>query len=144
MSHLLFCRCAEGGIDVPSGGCQAENVLDIVGAQCNHKEKCALRASNEVFGDPCPGTYKYLNVIFSCQFEGEFLPWIYFVNKNYQKIFTDCYQQLGVENGSIADSQISESGSIDANHKGSQGRLNGPMSWSTNEQTGLLNFLFKN
>ncbi|KAK9512857.1 hypothetical protein O3M35_001182 [Rhynocoris fuscipes] len=46
--------------------CSAGNALDIVKFQCNRKETCTLRASNQVFGDPCVGTIKYLDVTYEC------------------------------------------------------------------------------
>ena len=52
-------------------------------------------------------------------------------------IFLDCYQYLGVSNGSVIDSQILESSSIDNNHKGINGRLNGATSWATSETSGF-------
>uniref|UniRef100_A0A672HBA1 SUEL-type lectin domain-containing protein n=1 Tax=Salarias fasciatus TaxID=181472 RepID=A0A672HBA1_SALFA len=37
--------------------------------RCNGKRRCNLKASNSVFGDPCRGTYKYLEVDFVCKSE---------------------------------------------------------------------------
>lgn len=34
---------------------------------CNGKNSCTIRASNSVFGDPCGGTYKYLEVAYVCE-----------------------------------------------------------------------------
>ncbi|VDI50523.1 Hypothetical predicted protein [Mytilus galloprovincialis] len=39
----------------------------IVKAKCNGKSSCLLKASNDVFGDPCKGTYKYLEVEHICR-----------------------------------------------------------------------------
>ena len=33
---------------------------------CQGKRRCLLRATNRQFGDPCPGTYKYLRVFYKC------------------------------------------------------------------------------
>ena len=38
-----------------------------VNSQCNNKQKCNVSASNAVFGDPCPGIYKYLEVWYLCE-----------------------------------------------------------------------------
>ena len=38
----------------------------IVKSQCDGKNRCYVRASNSVFGDPCYGTYKYLQVDYVC------------------------------------------------------------------------------
>ncbi|KAM8829863.1 L-rhamnose-binding lectin SML-like [Synchiropus picturatus] len=36
--------------------------------RCNGKNRCTLEALNSVFGDPCVGTYKYLEVSYRCEF----------------------------------------------------------------------------
>ncbi|XP_028265013.1 L-rhamnose-binding lectin SML-like isoform X2 [Parambassis ranga] len=41
---------------------------DKVGESCNGKNSCTIRASNSVFGDPCLGTYKYLEVAYVCSY----------------------------------------------------------------------------
>uniref|UniRef100_A0A3P9JD90 SUEL-type lectin domain-containing protein n=1 Tax=Oryzias latipes TaxID=8090 RepID=A0A3P9JD90_ORYLA len=50
---------------------QVENVNCINPAQrvpqrCNGRHFCSIEASNSVFGDPCYGTYKYLEVAYVC------------------------------------------------------------------------------
>uniref|UniRef100_A0A3P9N4A2 L-rhamnose-binding lectin CSL2-like n=1 Tax=Poecilia reticulata TaxID=8081 RepID=A0A3P9N4A2_POERE len=40
-----------------------------VAASCNGKTSCSVKASNSVFGDPCVGTYKYLEVAHTCESE---------------------------------------------------------------------------
>ncbi|XP_033826104.1 L-rhamnose-binding lectin SML-like [Periophthalmus magnuspinnatus] len=37
--------------------------------ECNGHSSCSVRASNSVFGDPCRGTYKYLEVKYFCRGE---------------------------------------------------------------------------
>uniref|UniRef100_A0A8C9XAB8 SUEL-type lectin domain-containing protein n=1 Tax=Sander lucioperca TaxID=283035 RepID=A0A8C9XAB8_SANLU len=37
-----------------------------VADSCNGKNSCTIAASNSVFGDPCVGTYKYLEVAYTC------------------------------------------------------------------------------
>ncbi|XP_041463533.1 L-rhamnose-binding lectin CSL3-like [Lytechinus variegatus] len=46
--------------------CQAENSVGKVEAACNGKSSCSVDASNSVFGDPCKGTHKYLDVLYEC------------------------------------------------------------------------------
>lgn len=41
----------------------ATQVADL----CNGKSSCSVVASNSVFGDPCVGTYKYLEVVYFCK-----------------------------------------------------------------------------
>ena len=46
--------------------CAAKTSLKIVRQSCRGKSNCAIAASNGVFGDPCGGTFKYLNVTYEC------------------------------------------------------------------------------
>jgi hypothetical protein len=46
--------------------CHAVNSMDIVGAACQDQASCSVGALNNVFGDPCGGTYKYLTVNYVC------------------------------------------------------------------------------
>nr|XP_014265748.2 rhamnose-binding lectin isoform X1 [Maylandia zebra] len=53
--------------------CEIQNARCInptskVADSCNGKRSCIIEASNSVFGDPCPGTYKYLEVAYDCPF----------------------------------------------------------------------------
>ncbi|XP_031142411.1 L-rhamnose-binding lectin SML-like [Sander lucioperca] len=41
-----------------------------VADSCNGKNSCTIAASNSVFGDPCVGTYKYLEVAYTCDYPG--------------------------------------------------------------------------
>ena len=34
--------------------------------RCNSKQSCEIEASNDHFGEPCLGVYKYLEVTYSC------------------------------------------------------------------------------
>uniref|UniRef100_UPI001447778E L-rhamnose-binding lectin SML-like n=1 Tax=Epinephelus lanceolatus TaxID=310571 RepID=UPI001447778E len=42
----------------------------IVADSCNGKNRCSINVSNSVFGDPCCGTYKYLEVAYICEYPG--------------------------------------------------------------------------
>uniref|UniRef100_A0A672HB18 SUEL-type lectin domain-containing protein n=1 Tax=Salarias fasciatus TaxID=181472 RepID=A0A672HB18_SALFA len=50
---------------------QCSNPANQVSEQCNGKRRCSIRAVNSVFGDPCRGTYKYLEVDYVCQAGGK-------------------------------------------------------------------------
>ncbi|XP_051280876.1 L-rhamnose-binding lectin SML-like isoform X2 [Dicentrarchus labrax] len=39
-----------------------------VSESCTGKNSCIVKASNSVFGDPCAGTYKYLEVAYTCEY----------------------------------------------------------------------------
>ena len=46
--------------------CVSLNSLTIVRSECQGRQRCSLRANNGVFGNPCPATYKYLQVEYNC------------------------------------------------------------------------------
>ncbi|KAK9512858.1 hypothetical protein O3M35_001183 [Rhynocoris fuscipes] len=56
---------------VVSNKCKASNALSIVQAKCDHLRECKIKASNEVFGDPCSGTFKYIEVDFQCLYRDD-------------------------------------------------------------------------
>ena len=47
--------------------CRAGNSLVKVQETCQQKTSCVLYASNGIYGDPCPGTFKYLLVEYRCE-----------------------------------------------------------------------------
>ena len=34
--------------------------------RCDNKQECKMWVNSDVFGDPCPGTHKYVEVHFAC------------------------------------------------------------------------------
>ena len=58
--------------DTSNTNCRANGVQSKVSSYCNGKSSCVLEAKNEIFGDPCFGIYKYLQVSFTCI--GEYFP----------------------------------------------------------------------
>lgn len=46
--------------------CYAGSSMNIVSNTCNGKRTCSVYAVNSLFGDPCVGTYKYLDVHYEC------------------------------------------------------------------------------
>ncbi|XP_052819730.1 L-rhamnose-binding lectin ELEL-1-like [Mya arenaria] len=46
--------------------CRASGSFNKIKNACHNKQVCYLAANNGVFGDPCVGTYKYIDVNFSC------------------------------------------------------------------------------
>ncbi|XP_056589525.1 uncharacterized protein LOC130409523 [Triplophysa dalaica] len=49
--------------------CRQSTSLSVVAKQCDGKQDCSIPATNKVFSDPCVGTYKYLNVSYTCSQE---------------------------------------------------------------------------
>ena len=50
--------------------CMAASSMSIVTAACEGLTTCTVSAENSVFGDPCVGTYKYLEIHYSCETGG--------------------------------------------------------------------------
>lgn len=48
--------------------CESPGSVDVVRNYCEGLTNCQLEASNAMFGDPCPGTHKYLEVNIGCRF----------------------------------------------------------------------------
>ncbi|XP_072045787.1 L-rhamnose-binding lectin SML-like isoform X2 [Amphiura filiformis] len=55
------------GPNPQTNNCAAVNSLKLVQDQCEGHETCDIQASNGVFGDPCVGTFKYLEIEYSCE-----------------------------------------------------------------------------
>ncbi|XP_078592870.1 uncharacterized protein LOC144871366 [Branchiostoma floridae x Branchiostoma japonicum] len=54
------------GRPVLTTNCNSTKSLEVVTGSCNGRENCSVKATNGVFGDPCGGTFKYLEVACSC------------------------------------------------------------------------------
>ena len=48
--------------------CVDSGTLEKVKNLCEGKQKCSVSPTNSVFGDPCGGTYKYLEVNYKCRY----------------------------------------------------------------------------
>ncbi|XP_023851558.1 L-rhamnose-binding lectin CSL3 isoform X3 [Salvelinus sp. IW2-2015] len=46
--------------------CLSQSTISKMAERCGGKSECVVPASNFVFGDPCVGTYKYLDIKYSC------------------------------------------------------------------------------
>ncbi|KAJ7393801.1 hypothetical protein OS493_003463, partial [Desmophyllum pertusum] len=57
--------CPNG--DMSYTNCHDPNSVNVVRNLCNNRGTCYLTANNDEFNDPCPGTYKYLQVTWTCR-----------------------------------------------------------------------------
>lgn len=55
----------QGNVDW-SVNCMSAKSLRVLFAKCSHKQNCSILASTNTFGDPCPGTHKYLEAHYQC------------------------------------------------------------------------------
>ena len=46
--------------------CEAKSSLKEVQNRCDGESSCQVPAKNNIFGDPCRGIYKYLEVNYNC------------------------------------------------------------------------------
>ncbi|XP_065065868.1 zinc metalloproteinase nas-4-like [Rhopilema esculentum] len=60
--------CNGPGRPIRTTGCYARNSLNVVrnSFRCQNRRSCRLYALNRRFGDPCRGTFKYLDVKYRC------------------------------------------------------------------------------
>uniref|UniRef100_A0A3P9JE09 SUEL-type lectin domain-containing protein n=1 Tax=Oryzias latipes TaxID=8090 RepID=A0A3P9JE09_ORYLA len=47
-------------------GCSRSGIFNLIMERCDGKKRCNIKAANSVFGDPCKGTHKYLEVTYVC------------------------------------------------------------------------------
>ncbi|CAM9170405.1 unnamed protein product [Lampetra planeri] len=46
--------------------CYLPDAFKIMSQRCNNRTRCVVVAGSDVFPDPCPGTYKYLEIQYEC------------------------------------------------------------------------------
>ncbi len=49
-----------------SVNCMSPRTLRVIRARCQGAESCQVPVDSTIFGDPCPGTLKYVEVHYSC------------------------------------------------------------------------------
>ena len=55
-----------GPVGLQKGSCHAPSSSQVVEKECLERNSCTIRASNDVFTEPCYGTTKYLGVDVEC------------------------------------------------------------------------------
>ena len=70
VSQAIYGRTADRSIcphsSIRTTHCRSSNSDRKVKAQCNGRSICRVKADNRQYGDPCVGTYKYLEVTYKC------------------------------------------------------------------------------
>ena len=46
--------------------CRSNSAFRIASTECQGKSNCTLKALNSIWGNPCPGVIKYLDVRYQC------------------------------------------------------------------------------
>ncbi|XP_051805166.1 rhamnose-binding lectin-like isoform X2 [Acanthochromis polyacanthus] len=59
--------CSSGQLAYQIQNVHCSRLSGKVAERCNGKHDCSITASSSVFGDPCFGTYKYLDVTYTCE-----------------------------------------------------------------------------
>lgn len=65
-TNSFMCSTEKPASQLSNVQCIQSTSVSIMAANCDGKQDCLVSASNDVFGDPCVGTYKYLSVTYSC------------------------------------------------------------------------------
>uniref|UniRef100_A0A452J6Q6 Uncharacterized protein n=1 Tax=Gopherus agassizii TaxID=38772 RepID=A0A452J6Q6_9SAUR len=60
--------------------CYLPDAFKIMSQRCNNRTQCVVVAGSDAFPDPCPGTYKYLEVQYDC------VPYIFVCPGTLQKV----------------------------------------------------------
>ena len=63
---LISCRCPNDIGNQQVTGCTASGSDDIIENLCQGKQSCVINPDNSVFGDPCDGTVKYVEIDYDC------------------------------------------------------------------------------
>ncbi|KAH8401316.1 hypothetical protein KR009_004485, partial [Drosophila setifemur] len=58
--------CNDHGNVEWSVNCMFPKSLSVLNLKCAHKQSCGVLAATSMFGDPCPGTHKYLEAHYQC------------------------------------------------------------------------------
>lgn len=59
--------CNEEGITDWSVNCMEPRTLRVINTRCDGKPRCRIPVDSSIFGDPCPGTNKYVEVHYTCE-----------------------------------------------------------------------------
>eukprot|EP00112_Aurelia_sp_Birch-Aquarium-sp1_P005838 Seg166.7 transcript_id=Seg166.7/GoldUCD/mRNA.D3Y31 product="Latrophilin Cirl" protein_id=Seg166.7/GoldUCD/D3Y31 len=68
VTHAMFGRLSTSICpgNIYTTNCAATTSMSKVKEMCDEKQACSVKSSIRVFGDPCPGTNKYLEVKYHC------------------------------------------------------------------------------
>uniref|UniRef100_A0AAQ4PRT8 Uncharacterized protein n=1 Tax=Gasterosteus aculeatus aculeatus TaxID=481459 RepID=A0AAQ4PRT8_GASAC len=58
--------CDADPFQMENVNCYLPDAYKIISQRCNNRTQCVVVTGSEVFPDPCPGTYKYLEVQYEC------------------------------------------------------------------------------
>ncbi|XP_063219842.1 latrophilin Cirl isoform X2 [Bacillus rossius redtenbacheri] len=58
--------CNDHGNTDWSVNCMSPKSLRVLHTKCSQQQNCSVLASTSMFGDPCPGTHKYLEAHYQC------------------------------------------------------------------------------
>ncbi|XP_033109824.1 D-galactoside-specific lectin-like [Anneissia japonica] len=59
-------RCSTSSMRYQDTTCISQKSMSRAIQYCEGKRSCSISATNGVFGDPCVGTRKYLDVLYEC------------------------------------------------------------------------------
>nr|XP_055043508.1 uncharacterized protein LOC129430376 [Misgurnus anguillicaudatus] len=65
-TNSATCSSGKPANQISNVQCTQDSSLGVLASRCDGQKDCSISASNTVFGDPCGGTYKYLDVSYIC------------------------------------------------------------------------------
>jgi len=78
--------------------CISSRSVALIKAFCNGRKSCSLFASNSVFGDPCRGTHKYIQVLYICR--KTIVKWATVCERSYRSISCPKGQLITIQSAS--------------------------------------------
>merc|ERR1712098_973847 len=81
MGRVIYANYGRQNLNLCKGGpgkyetCYFPKAVNTMRPRCNNKQSCEVLAGNSVFGDPCPGVVKYLEVYYFCLCDASSRAW---------------------------------------------------------------------
>ena len=70
VTSAIYGRTQDGQIcphhAIKTTHCESSSSDSKVKSMCNTRSRCLVKANNGEFGDPCEGTFKYLEIKYKC------------------------------------------------------------------------------
>ena len=66
VTHALYGKVSTAYCGGGRTDCRASSSFSVAYNYCNGRSSCSVQGSNGIFGDPCPGQYKYLEISYNC------------------------------------------------------------------------------
>ncbi|XP_065055355.1 adhesion G-protein coupled receptor G4-like isoform X2 [Rhopilema esculentum] len=74
ITHAMYGRTTQNACSAVSSqtNCRSPLAMSKVSRECHGVHSCVVEAANSIFGDPCTGVLKYLDIFYSCLYGDDF------------------------------------------------------------------------